>query len=100
MVPIADYRASITVDWDWCHENLQRFTLHVVLSLPRIWATLATDDVHSKASAARWALPRLPADLRPVLEHALAVYCGRTDESWKGLPLDDYVAYVDGQIPT
>ena len=97
-VPVKDYRASIVVDRDWCHDNLERFPLHVVLSLPRIWATLATDEVHSKASAAEWALPRLPASLRPVLEHALAVYRGRAEESWAGLPVADYIAYVDEQI--
>lgn len=99
-VPLADYRASITVDRDWCHENLDRFRLHVVLSLPRIWATLATNEPYSKVTAAEWALPRLPERLQPVLRHALAVYRGEADESWDGLPVEDYVAYVDGQIPS
>ena len=40
----------------------------------------------------------LPAILQPVLDHARAVYSGLAEESWDGLPVRDYVAYVDAQI--
>jgi streptomycin 3"-adenylyltransferase len=97
-VPVDDYRASIRVDRQWCLDHLETHRLHVVLSLPRIWAGLETGDVHSKASAAEWALPRLPETLRPVLVHALAVYRGEAHEAWDELPLDAYVAYLVEQI--
>jgi hypothetical protein len=42
----------------------------------------------------RVVLPRLPPGLRPVVEHGLAVYRGEAEESWAGLPVDDYVAYL------
>jgi streptomycin 3"-adenylyltransferase len=99
-IPIHDYRAAIQVDRQWCLDNLEKFTLHVVLSLPRVWAGLETDGVHSKATAAEWALPRLPEELRPVLEHALAVYRGEAEESWAGPPVDDYVAWLIERIPS
>jgi len=37
---------------------------------------LETGELHSKASGAEWALPRLPAALRPTVERALASYRG------------------------
>lgn len=98
-VPLADYRASIQVDRQWCLDHLDTHRLHVVLSLPRVWAGLETNDVHSKATAAEWALPQLPPALRPVLDHALAVYRGKAEESWDGLPVDDYVAFLVARIP-
>lgn len=98
-VPLADYRASIRVDRQWCLDHLDTHRLHVVLSLPRVWAGLETTGVHSKASAAEWALPRLPEKLRPVLEHAAAVYRGEQEESWGNLPVDEYLAYLVARIP-
>jgi Aminoglycoside adenylyltransferase, C-terminal domain len=99
-VPLEDYRAAIRVDRQWCLDHLDTHRLHVVLSLPRAWAGLTTEDVHSKASAAEWALPRLPPELRPVLGHALALYRGESGESWAGLPVDGYVAYLVERIPS
>ena len=98
-VPLEDYRAAIRVDRQWCLDNLETFKLHVVLSLPRVWAGLEDTRVHSKASAAAWARQRLPTELRPVLEHAVAVYRGEAEESWDSLPVEDYVAYLVARIP-
>jgi streptomycin 3"-adenylyltransferase len=99
-VPLADYRDAIVRDLPWCLELAEDRRLYVVLSLPRIWAGLATEDVHSKVTAAEWALPRLPPELRPVLEHALADYRGEAEPSWAELPVDDYIAYVVERIPS
>ncbi|WP_338320819.1 aminoglycoside adenylyltransferase family protein [Streptomyces lonarensis] len=49
-------------------------TRNAVLTLARVWTTLATGEIRSKDAAARWALPRLPAARRPVLAHALRLY--------------------------
>jgi predicted nucleotidyltransferase len=99
-VPREHYRAAIEVDRQWCLDHLETHRLHVVLSQPRVWAGLATADVPSKASAAEWALPRLPEELRPVLRHALAVYRGEDEESWEGLPVGAYVDDVLERIPS
>jgi streptomycin 3"-adenylyltransferase len=97
-VPLEDYRTAVKVDRQWCIDHLDTHRLHVVLSLPRVWGALETTDVHSKASAAEWALPRLPERLQPVLQHALAVYRGETQESWAGLPVDDYVEWFAERV--
>jgi streptomycin 3"-adenylyltransferase len=99
-VPRADYRDAILKDVppnDWF---VQQDTRNLVLTLPRVWAGIATNDVHSKESAAAWALPRLPAAHRPVLERALAIYRGEADDFWADVrpQVDAYAAYVVSEI--
>jgi streptomycin 3"-adenylyltransferase len=55
----------------------------VVLTLARIWTTVATGIIRSKDAAADWALARLPEEHRPVLAHARATYLGEEDDSWE-----------------
>jgi len=98
-VPSASYRAALLDDVDWILEHDQRKESYAVLGLARVWATLSTFDVQSKVTGADWALPRLPPDLRPTLEHGLAVYRGKQpDQTWQGFPVDDYVAWVSERI--
>ncbi len=54
-------------------------------TLARIWTTLATGVIRSKDAAADWALLRLPAEHRPVLEHARAIYLGDAADEWSDL---------------
>jgi streptomycin 3"-adenylyltransferase len=97
-VPRADYVASVLRDLDDV-QYLDRYTRNVVLTLPRVWSAIATDDVHSKESAAAWALPRLPEQHRPVLARALAVYRGEADEpAWDLEQVRAYADYVAGEI--
>jgi hypothetical protein len=73
-VPDADLRDSLLRDLEWSRTAAP--AVYGILSPCRIWATLATSGLHSKASGARWALPRLPEDLRPMVKRALASYTG------------------------
>jgi len=41
--------------------------------------------IRSKDAAADWALPRLPLEHRPVLEHARAIYLCDAAEEWSDL---------------
>ncbi|MEV1332009.1 aminoglycoside adenylyltransferase family protein [Micromonospora costi] len=68
-------------------------TRNVVLSLARVWTTLATGEIRSKDAAADWALTRLPPEHRPVLAYARELYLTRTyrEETWT----DDLRARVD-----
>lgn len=97
-VPWPDYVHALSHDLSWFRERIDEIPRYAVLSGPRIWATLATGVPQSKASAGDWALPRLPVELRPVLEHALAVYRGEAKEDWDRLPLGDYIAAVAAEI--
>lgn len=98
-VPETDYVDALTHDLDWCRTHFAERPRYGVLSVARIWATLAEGTPHSKASAAEWALPRLPPELRPVLEHGRAHYTGaEPEERWDDLPVADYVRLVAGEI--
>src|SRR5207302_10161468 len=72
-VPRSDYVDAVLRDLDIVDE-LPRNTRNVVLTLPRIWSAVATDEVHSKESAADWAPPLLPEEHRAVVAHATAAY--------------------------
>lgn len=75
-------------------ERLEGDTRNVVLTLVRIWSGIETDAVHSKATAADWALPRLPEEHRPVLERARGQYVVGTHGPWDDV-MEDVRAYVD-----
>jgi streptomycin 3"-adenylyltransferase len=71
-----------------------------LLTLARIWATLATGEFRAKDEAAAWALARLPEEHRPVLAHARAACLGDEPEDWRKLALHlrPHVACVVARI--
>jgi hypothetical protein len=87
-VPRADYVDGILRDVDDPS----------VLMLTRVWAGVATDEVHSKLRAAEWALARLPDEHNRVLEEAVAYYRGERDEPPQDV--DAYRAYIQNAIRT
>jgi streptomycin 3"-adenylyltransferase len=64
--------------------DLDTDTRNILLTLARIWTTLATGEIRSKDGAARWALVRLPVELRAPLDRARASYLGAVEavDSW------------------
>lgn len=66
-------------------EDLGSDTRNVVLTLARVWTTLATGRVTTKDDAAAWALERLPGEHRAVLARARAVYLGEQEDRWDDL---------------
>lgn len=93
-VPRSDYIDAILRDIETVDEFLAWDTRNVILTLPRIWSAVATSAVHSKESAAGWALPRLPEEHRAVLERARAAYCGEAEDSWDEIRAQVW-AYAD-----
>jgi streptomycin 3"-adenylyltransferase len=96
-VPAADLaRASVAgipalladVLWD---------TRNVLLTLARVWFTVATGTIVSKDAAADWALVRLPPGHRPVLDHARRLYLTTPwpDEDWSPDLTAQVAPYVD-----
>jgi predicted nucleotidyltransferase len=75
-VPRADYEDSLLRDFDDALAvDDERELRYAILTLPRIWATLARRDLlPTKESGAVWALERLPQELRRPLELALESY--------------------------
>jgi len=67
-------------------DDLEPDTANVLLTLARIWTTVATGEIRAKDAAADWVLGRLPEEHRPVLARARAVYLGEVgDEQWDDL---------------
>jgi predicted nucleotidyltransferase len=102
-VPPADVvRASLDAVPDLL-DSLDGDTRNVVLTLARIWYTLATGGIGSKDQAATWALARLPERHRAVLEHARRLYreTSYRDETWSAAlraGVDAHVAAVLAEI--
>jgi len=99
-VPRRDYLDALLRNVEMADEWLDWDTRNVVLTLPRVWAGVATDDVHSKQSAAAWTLARLPEEHRAVLERAVAIYRGERDEFWDDIrpQVRAYADYVLSEI--
>jgi predicted nucleotidyltransferase len=73
-----------------------------LLTLARIWTTLATGEIRPKDNAANWVLTQLPEEHRPVLAHARAAYLGEESENWSDLEprVRPHVDHVVSQIRT
>ncbi|MET8690272.1 aminoglycoside adenylyltransferase family protein [Streptomyces sp. NPDC004732] len=84
-VPPGDVTRAMVVAVPELLAELDTDTRNVLLTLARIWTTLATGDIKSKDAAADWVLDRIPAEYRPVLSRARAVYLGAAEERWDDL---------------
>ncbi len=83
-VPPADLLRASAAGTAGLLDDLEGDTRNVLLTLARIWSTLATGRIRTKDAAADWALARLPEEHRPVLAHARRLYLDRryAEESW------------------
>jgi streptomycin 3"-adenylyltransferase len=63
--------------------DLDTDTRNVLLTLARIWTTLATGKIRSKDGAADWALVRLPVELREPMARAREGYLGVARDPWE-----------------
>lgn len=89
-VPARDLVLAMTAGIPGLLEDLVGDETNVVLTFARIWTTLETGAIEPKDVAAEWALARVPAEHRAVLERARAAYLGRADDAWADL--DDRVS--------
>lgn len=67
-VPWQDLVASLVHGLDGLMQDLETDTRNVILTLARIWITLATGEIRRKDKAAAWAAERLPPEFAAVLE--------------------------------
>jgi hypothetical protein len=75
-VPNDDLLRAMVGDIDTLRGSIESDTRNVILTLARIWSTVATGVIRSKDAAADWTLERLPDTHRPVLARARAIYIG------------------------
>lgn len=85
-VPPQDLNRGATAGVPGLLDELESDTRNVLLTLARVWTTLATGEIRSKDAAADWALPHLPARHRAVLARARDLYLrGEDEERWSDL---------------
>jgi streptomycin 3"-adenylyltransferase len=99
-VPRADIRRAMLDSIPDLLGYLDGDERNVILTLVRIWTTLVTGVIRTKDGAADWALLRLPAEHRAVLEHARALYVSGDPEEWGELlpRVRPFVDHVVGEI--
>ncbi|MFD4988934.1 aminoglycoside adenylyltransferase family protein [Streptomyces sp. NPDC058374] len=99
-VPPADLARAVTAGVPELLAGLADDTRNVLLTLARVWVTLATGAIVPKDAAAEWALARMPEEHRGALAHAREVYLGEAEESWGRVGpghVADCAAYLAGQ---
>ena len=81
-VPATDLRRAVADCLLSLLDNLRGDERNVLLTLARMWVTVATGEIVSKEEAARWVLERLPRPLGDVLALARAGYLGEQQDEW------------------
>ncbi len=81
-VPYKDFIHATTSEIDSLLNDIDWDTRNVLLTLARIWSTVETDSIRSKADAASWAIEKLPEAYSPVLMRAKAILLGQQEENW------------------
>ncbi len=66
---------------------LERDIRNVLLTLARIWNTLATSTILPKPSAAQWVMALLPEEYKAVMQRAKAICEGKESEHWDDVQL-------------
>jgi len=81
-VPASDLRAALVGVVPSLLDDIETDTTNVLLTLARVWHTLATTEFTSKDAAADWAITRLDSDPGAALTKARDVYVGRVEDDW------------------
>src|SRR5262245_976363 len=81
-VPRADLERAMVDVIPSLMADLSDDTANVLLTLARIWTTLATGTIAPKDVAADWVLARLPDGRRDGLGRARAVYLDQAPDAW------------------
>ena len=84
-VPPVDVSRAILDGLEPLLDDVEDDTRNVLLTLARMWSTLATGDIRSKDAAVAWALPLLPEQHRRTLSLARDAYLGQADDDWAEL---------------
>ena len=87
-VPHEDLILAVTAGIPSLLADLEDDTANVLLTLARIWATVATGSIHTKDGAADFALSRLPERHRRALARARSVYLDEAEDRWDDLADD------------
>lgn len=82
-IPLADLHRAVIDSLPALLASVKGDERNVLLTLARMWYTLATGHITSKDQAARWLTDHLPATHRAVLELARLGYLGERVDDWR-----------------
>lgn len=91
-VPMTDIRRAIRDSLPGLLADTAGDERNVVLTLARMWLTVATGDIAPKDVAAAWAEQQVPSEHRALLKYAREGYLGLIEETW--CEQDDFEALV------
>ncbi len=84
-VPYKDFMTAIKDSLPNLVSDLDSDVRNVLLTLARIWSTVATDAIRSKPAAADWVISHLPTTYHSVMERAKAICKGEEKEHWEDI---------------
>lgn len=82
-VPYKDFILATTREIDSLFGDIDWDTRNVLLTLARIWSTVETNTIRSKADAASWTIEKLPDEYKPALVKAKHILLGEREDDWK-----------------
>lgn len=84
-VPMTHIRRAIMECLPGLIEGIKGDERNVILTLARMWLTVAVGEISSKDIAAEWAIPQLPKEHATLLNVARKAYRGEYVDKWEGL---------------
>ncbi|QQK77473.1 aminoglycoside nucleotidyltransferase ANT(9) [Salicibibacter cibarius] len=84
-VPLTDIRKAIMESLPELLEGMKGDERNVILTLARMWQTVAVGEISPKDVAADWAIPRLSIEYATLLNVARKAYRGEYVDNWEGL---------------
>jgi len=84
-VPMTHIRRAIKESLPGLIEGIKGDERNVILTLARMWLTVAIGEISSKDIAAEWAIPQLPEEHATLLNLARKAYRGEYVDNWEGL---------------
>ncbi|MFE1629475.1 aminoglycoside nucleotidyltransferase ANT(9) [Brevibacillus reuszeri] len=83
-VPMTDIRRAIKESLPGLIEGTLGDERNVILTLARMWLTVAVGEIAPKDVAAKWAIPQLTAEYVALLDIARRAYRGECVDNWEG----------------
>ncbi|UJL45273.1 aminoglycoside nucleotidyltransferase ANT(9) [Virgibacillus sp. NKC19-16] len=87
-VPVTDIRTAIVESLPELIEDMKGDERNVILTLARMWQTVAVGEISPKNVAAEWAIPRLSKEHATLLDLARKAYLGEYVDKWEGLDVE------------
>ncbi|WP_145950371.1 aminoglycoside adenylyltransferase family protein, partial [Paenibacillus sp. Y412MC10] len=87
-VPMTHIRKAIIESLPGLIECIKGDERNVILTLARMWLTVAVGEISSKDIAAEWVIPQLPKEHAALLDLARKAYLGEYVDKWEGLDLE------------